>query len=252
MNIEKYIDDYVNWLKNEITFTQIGEYYEINTPFLDSSNDYLQFYVKQDGNNIFFTDDGYTLNDLENSGFKMTPNRKKQLTTILNQYGVRLNKKELVLSAPAIEFAKKKHAFTQCILKVNDLYLTSRSKVTSYFLDDIQDFFQEREIYCFANMQFVGKSGYAHNYDFAIQRTRNMPERLCLAINNPSRTSLSSTIFAWNDTRPARPQNSKLIVFLNDSNSISKNVEDAFRNYEIDPIRWSEREQAKNITLLTA
>ena len=92
MNIEKYIDDYVNWLKNEITFTQIGEYYEINTPFLDSSNDYLQFYVKQDGNNIFFTDDGYTLNDLENSGFKMTPNRKKQLTTILNQYGVRLNK----------------------------------------------------------------------------------------------------------------------------------------------------------------
>ena len=214
MNIEKYIDDYVNWLKNEITFTQIGEYYEINTPFLDSSNDYLQFYVKQDGNNIFFTDDGYTLNDLENSGFKMTPNRKKQLTTILNQYGVRLNKKELVLSAPAIEFAKKKHAFTQCILKVNDLYLTSRSKVTSYFLDDIQDFFQEREIYCFANMQFVGKSGYAHNYDFAIQRTRNMPERLCLAINNPSRTSLSSTIFAWNDTRPARPQNSKLIVFL--------------------------------------
>ena len=252
MNIEKYIDDYVNWLKNEITFTQIGEYYEINTPFLDSSNDYLQFYVKQDGNNIFFTDDGYTLNDLENSGFKMTPNRKKQLTTILNQYGVRLNKKELVLSAPAIEFAKKKHAFTQCILKVNDLYLTSRSKVTSYFLDDIQDFFQEREIYCFANMQFVGKSGYAHNYDFAIQRTRNMPERLCLAINSPSRTSLSSTIFAWNDTRPARPQNSKLIVFLNDSNSISKNVEDAFRNYEIDTIRWSEREQAKNITLLTA
>ena len=252
MNIEKYIDDYVNWLKNEITFTQIGEYYEINTPFLDSSNDYLQFYVKQDGNNIFFTDDGYTLNDLENSGFKMTPNRKKQLTTILNPYGVRLNKKELVLSAPAIEFAKKKHAFTQCILKVNDLYLTSRSKVTSYFLDDIQDFFQEREIYCFANMQFVGKSGYAHNYDFAIQRTRNMPERLCLAINNPSRTSLSSTIFAWNDTRPARPQNSKLIVFLNDSNSISKNVEDAFRNYEIDTIRWSEREQAKNITLLTA
>ena len=119
-------------------------------------------------------------------------------------------------------------------------------------MDDIQDFFQEREIYCFANMQFVGKSGYAHNYDFAIQRTRNMPERLCLAINNPSRTSLSSTIFAWNDTRPARPQNSKLIVFLNDSNSISKNVEDAFRNYEIDTIRWSEREQAKNITLLTA
>ncbi len=252
MDIEKYIDDYANWLKSEITFTKIGEYYEINTPFLDASNDYLQFYVKQDGNDIYFTDDGYTINDLEATGFKMTTTRKKQLVTILNQYGVRLNKKELTMSAPATEFAKKKHAFTQCMLKVNDLYMTARSKVSSYFLDDIQDFFQEREIYCFSNMQFVGKSGYAHNYDFAIQQTRQMPERLCLAINNPSRTTLSSTIFAWDDTKPARPQNSKLIVLLNDSHSISRGVEEAFHNYEIDTIRWSEREQNENIRLLTA
>lgn len=252
MDIEKYIDDYTNWLKSEITFTKIGEYYEINTPFLDCKNDYLQFYVKQDGNNLFFTDDGYTINDLEATGFKMTPNRKKQLSSILNQYGVHLDHNDLILSAPATEFAKRKHAFIQCMLKVNDLYMSSRSKVTSYFLDDIQDFFTEKEIYCFNNMQFVGKSGYAHNYDFAIQRTRNMPERLCLAINNPSRTTLSSAIFAWDDTKPDRPKDSKLIVFLNDSNKLGKNVEDAFHNYEIDTIRWSERNQPANIHLLTA
>lgn len=252
MDIQKYIDDYTSWLRSEITFNQVGEYYEINTPFLDSSNDYLQFYVKQDGNDIFFTDDGYTLNGLEMTGFKMTPNRKRQLTTILNQYGVKLNKNELTLFAPATEFAKRKHAFTQCILKVNDLYMTARTKVTSYFLDDIQEFFQAKDIYCFENVQFVGKSGYAHNYDFAIQRTRNMPERLCIAINNPSRTALSSTIFAWDDTKPSRREGSKLIVLLNDSNSISRGVEDAFANYEIDTIHWSEREQPRNIELLTA
>lgn len=252
MDIRKYIDEYTEWLKNEITFTKIGEYYEINTPFLDTSNDYLQFYVKQSGNDIYFTDDGYTLNSLEVSGFTMTPNRKKQLRVILNQYGVHLEKNELVLSAPASEFAKRKHAFTQCILRVNDLYMTSRVKSTSYFLDDIQEFFMQKEIYCFENVQFIGKSGFSHNYDFAMQRTKNKPERLCLAINNPNRTSLSNTIFAWNDTKPARKDDSKLIVLLNDTNPIANGVEEAFQNYEINSIRWSEREKSNNIDILSA
>ena len=42
MDIQRYIDDYVSWLKNEITFSKVGEYYEINTPFLDNHNDYLR------------------------------------------------------------------------------------------------------------------------------------------------------------------------------------------------------------------
>lgn len=252
MDIRKYIDEYTEWLKSEITFTKIGEYYEINTPFLDTSNDYLQFYVKQSGSDIYFTDDGYTLNGLEMTGFRMTPNRKKQLTTILNQYGVKLNKNELTLSAPAAEFAKRKHSFIQCILRVTDMYMTSRVKVASYFLDDIHDFFREKEIYCFENIQFVGKSGYSHNYDFAMQPTRNKPERLCLAVNNPSRTALTNTIFAWNDTKPARRDDSALIVLLNDTNSIGRGVEEAFASYEINTIRWSEREKASNIDILTA
>ena len=30
MDIQKYIDFYVEWLKSEISFTKVGEYYEIN------------------------------------------------------------------------------------------------------------------------------------------------------------------------------------------------------------------------------
>ena len=64
MDIQKYIDSYAEWLKSEITFTKVGEYYEINTPFLNSDNDYLQFYVKQDANELYFTDDGFTISSL--------------------------------------------------------------------------------------------------------------------------------------------------------------------------------------------
>lgn len=57
MEIKQLIDDYIHWLKKEITFEKIGEYYEITTPFLNSANDFIQIYVRIDKDTIFFTDD---------------------------------------------------------------------------------------------------------------------------------------------------------------------------------------------------
>lgn len=252
MDMRKCIDEYLDWLKNEISFSKVGEYYEINSPFLDDKNDYLQFYVKQSGNEIYFTDDGYTINELESIGVSIAGNRKKQLSMILNQYGAKLSGKEIILSAPAKEFPQRKHLYTQCLLKVNDLYLTSRLKSTSYFLDDVKDFFSNNEIYCFPSFQLIGKSGFSHNYDFAIQQSRNMPERLGLAINTPNKTAFTKTMFAWEDTRPVRQANARLLVILNDENKISKGIEEAFDNYEITTIKWSERTQEKNLKILSA
>lgn len=252
MNIQDYINDYAEWLKNEITFSKIGEYYEINTPFLDNDNDYFQFYVKQDGNELFFTDDGFTINNLEMLGFKMSKTRQQQLLNIVSQYGVQIVERALILKAPAREFAQRKHAFTQCLIRVSDLYMTARTKVSSYFLDDIQDYFTQNEIYCMENVQFTGKSGFTHNYDFTIQRSRNKPERLCLAINNPTKAAMGNAIFAWEDTKPSRRQDSQLIIFLNDSNSVDKRIEDGFLKYDINTIRWSQRHNSANISLLTA
>ena len=48
MDIQRLIDDYTQWLRKEIQFEKVGEYYEISTPFLDSANDYIQFYVRFD------------------------------------------------------------------------------------------------------------------------------------------------------------------------------------------------------------
>ena len=252
MDIQKYINDYTSWLKNEITFSKVGEYYEINTPFLDTDNDYFQFYVKQEGDELYFTDDGYTLNSLETSGFKKTKSRMQQLDRILSQFGVKFENNELTLKASSRDFAQKKHAFTQCLLHVSDLYMTSRAKVSSYFLDDIQEFFLQHDIFCMENVQFMGKSGFFHSYDFAIQRSKTKPERLCLAINNPTRSTMENALFAWTDTMPERKPDSRLLILLNDSNSVSKKVEEGFANYNVNTIRWSQRQTESNMALLSA
>lgn len=252
MDIQRLIEDYTSWLKSEITFEKIGEYYEITTPYLDNANDYLQIYVRQIGDDIFFTDDSATIQGLKTNGFQFTANRKAHLQRILNQYGVKLNGDELIAKAPVSGFAQKKHLFIQAMLRIDDMFSISKSKVASLFLDDIQEFFESKEIYYSDNVQFTGISGFMHNYDFLLQRTRNKPERLCQAVNNPNKSSMGNILFAWNDTKPSRKKDSQLIVILNDQNSISHGVEDAFANYDAKVIRWSERNSEANLSLISA
>jgi len=251
MDVQKLIDEYISWLRSEITFEKIGEYYEITTPYLDNANDYLQIYVKQDGNEILFTDDASTIQGLKMSGLQFTPNRKELLKRILFQYGVVLNGDELTCKAQVNNFAQKKHMFLQAMLKIDDMFSITKARVSSYFLEDIQEFFLEREIYCSENVQFTGVSGFSHNYDFLLQRSHTKPERLCRAVNNPSKTSMGNVLFAWNDTKPSRRPDSQLIVFLNDVNGISRGIEEAFENYSAGVIPWSERNSEKYIKLIS-
>lgn len=252
MDIQKCIDDYANWLKSEITFTQMGEYYEITTPFLDTYNDYFQIYVRQDGNDIFFSDDGQIIANLSMNGIQLTANRKKQLKGILSQYSIELKHNELVSKGSLQDFPLKKHLFVQAMIRVSDLYMTSRSKVSSFFLDDIQEFFKMNDIFCTEDVQFVGKSGFYHNYDFVLQRTKYKPERLCMAINNPTKTTIGNALFSWNDTKVTRRHDSELVVLLNDNNSINKTITDALSNYDVKSILWSQRNNNDVLDLLSA
>lgn len=252
MDIQKLIDEYAAWLKKEITFEKVGEYYEITTPYLDNANDYLQIYVRQEGSDIYFTDDGATIGNLKMAGFQFTHARQIHLQRILNQYGVKLDGDALVSSAPISNFARKKYLFIQAMLRIDDMFAFSKSKIFSFFIDDIQTFFAQNEIYCSDNVQFIGISGFPHNYDFLIQRTRTKPERLCQALNNPNRSNIINTLFAWNDTKPARKNDSQLIVILNDQNAVAKGIDNAFLNYDAKVIRWSERNSERNLALLSA
>lgn len=252
MDIQKLIDQYTLWLKQEITFEKVGEYYEITTPYLDAANDYLQIYVRQVDNDIYFTDDSATIQNLKMNGFQFTPARRTHLQKILAQYGVSLNQDELIAKAPANSFAKKKHMFIQAMIRIDDMFTLSKSKVASIFQEDIQAFFDEKEIYYSDNVQFTGTSGFAHSYDFLLQRTKNKPERFCQAVNNPNKSSMGNLLFAWNDTKPSRRTDSQLIVILNDQNNIAKGVEEAFLNYDAQVIRWSDRNSERSLSLLSA
>ena len=151
-----------------------------------------------------------------------------------------------------LEFAKKKHLFIQAILRVDDMFALSKSKTASLFTDDIQQFFDSRDIFYSDNVQFTGTSGFTHSYDFLFQRTKTQPERLCQAVNNPNKSSVGNILFAWNDTKLVRKNNSQLIVILNDQNNVSRGIEEAFTNYDVKVVPWSQRNASENLALFAA
>ncbi len=245
--IEQLTEKYLDWLRDEITFRQRGQTVEVTAPFLDRHNDYIQFYAKRDANGLLLTDHGYTISDLEMSGCQLdTLKRQALLKTTLNGFGVSLVDGELCVKATAGNYARKKHRLLQAMLAVNDLFYLASSSVRSLYHEDVVAWLDDAEIRYTPRVKLSGKTGYDHHYDFVIPKSVSHPERVLLSINNPDRASAERTVFAWEDTKDARRGDSRAYAILNDTQSIlSPSVLDAFRNYDVHPVPWSERESVR-------
>jgi hypothetical protein len=226
---------------------EVNGWTEITTPYLDRHNDYLQIYARREDNNFVLTDDGYVIEDLQQSGCTLDSKKRRQLLeTTLNGFGVRLDSDALVPRTSASNFAVHKHNLVQAMLAVNDLFYLAAPTVASLFLEDVALWLDRNEVRYIPKIKLTGESGYDHLFDFVIPKSRVKPERILKAINNPNRTNAEAVTFAWLDTRKVRPPESQAYVFLNDSERApSGSVIEALQQYELRPVPGSERENVK-------
>lgn len=242
-NCNALINEYVTWLREQITVANVDGACEITTPFLDRHNDFLQIYVIEDGDQYILTDGGYILSDLRMSGVELNSEKRlNALGTILRGFGVEKYGQELRVIAQPKLFGQKKHALIQAMLAVNDLFLVAQSRVVSFFIEDVEQYLQLHKIRFLPQVTFTGRSGYPHHFDFAIPSSQDAPERLVKALNSPTRNNISSLIFSWNDTKKSRSPNTKAYAFLNDEKSIQDESVGALRSYGITPIYWTKRD----------
>ncbi len=246
--IQKLIDEYTRWLKDKTVLKQVNnQWVEITAPHLDRHNDYLQIYVKKDGNGYLLTDDSYIINDLISSGCSLeSPKRQALLKMTLAGFGVQLEDDQIMVHTTPEKFSLRKHNIIQAMLAVNDLFYLASPYVSSLFYEDVATWLDLANIRYTPKVKFTGKSGYDHMFNFVIPKSRQQPERIVQDVNNPKKEAVEALVFKWLDTRETRTPESKLYAFLNDSNSnVSQSVIDAFRNYEVEPVPWSERENSR-------
>lgn len=245
--IQSLLDRYVVWLKDKTTLRQVKDWIEITTPYLDRHNDYLQIYAKRQNGSYLLTDDGYVLDDLEQNGCKLqSPKRQDLLKMTLNGFGVQLQGNALEVRASPDNFPLRKHNLVQAMLAVNDMFYLAVPMVASLFYEDVVAWLDVHDIRYTPKVKFTGKTGYDHLFDFVIPKSRRQPERIIQTINRPNRDTAHAVVLSWFDTKEVRSADSRAYALLNDSEqTVSPNVLDALRNYDVRPVPWSQRESVR-------
>jgi len=246
-DIQRLLDAYHAWLKNKTALRQIDQWIEITTPYLDRHNDYIQIYARKSNGGYVLTDDGYTLDDLEQSGCKLqSPKRQELLKMTLNGFGVQLRDNALEVHASPDNFPLRKHNLVQAMLAVNDMFYLAVPMVASLFYEDVVAWLDVHEIRYTPKVKFTGKTGYDHLFDFVIPKSRRQPERIIQTINRPNRDTAQAVVLSWIDTKEVRSADSRAYALLNDAEqTVSTNVLDALRSYDVRPVPWSQRESIR-------
>ena len=243
-NIQQLLDEHHDWSESKASLPQTDQWVEITTSYLDRHSDYVQIYAQRANGGFVLTDDGYTIDDLEQTGCKLEgPKRQDLLRMTLNGFGVRMDGKALQVHTSPDDFALRKHSLVQTMLAVNDMFYLTVPMVASLFYEDVVTWLDAHEIRYTPRVKFTGKTGYDHVFDFVIPKSRLQPERIVQTINRPNRDTAQSVVLSWVDTKEVRSSESRAYALLNDSeHTLSSPVEEALRNYEVRPVPWSRRE----------
>jgi hypothetical protein len=245
--VDALLARYWDWLRERTALRAVDGWVEITTPYLDRHNDHLQVYASKQNGGYLLTDDGHTITDLEQSGCKLdTPKRQGLLQMTLAGFGVAVHEGRLEVTTSPESFAARKHNLVQAMLAVNDLFYLAQPHVESLFYEDVVDWLDLNEIRYTPRVNFAGKTGYEHHFNFVIPKSRTQPERILQAINRPSKDTAQALVLAWVDTSGARGPDSRAYALLNDvDREPAADVVEALRAYDVRPVAWSRRDDVR-------
>lgn len=249
MECTDFISIYTNWIKANSAQRIVNGYTEITTPFLDAHNDAIQFYVQRNGNEFFFTDDGYTITDLEMNGINAFSGKRKELLhSLATTMNISIDQGAITAkAADPSQVAQTEHLMIQAMLKIGDMFLLSSSQIRGIFLEDVKAFFSQNNIRSTSSVLFSGKSGLPQHFDFVIPASNEMPERLITTINHPTRQNIQSAMFTWSDVKVTRRDDSIGFIILNDKTRFNSSLIEAVNHYEgMKAIPWSKRDEYRN------
>ena len=253
MVIHQLICDYTIWLNGEISVAKYGDYYELTTPFLDRYNDCLQVYLKLDSEgNITITDDGYSINNLISTGFKLKPNskRKQKIERLIKVYSLQIIDNAIVGTASPDDFPQKFQQFIQVMLSIDDMVEQISENPKDFFIEDVVSFLKSKAIPFEKDFPLMGRTGSKYKYDFYFPKTSTKKDRFCKVFSKITKQKRDMVIFNWLDTQEQRDKNqgnSELYVLLNNINIA--NMEDivALKNYDIRAICFSNKAEVVKI-----
>lgn len=245
---------YFNWIKQNTKFINgLNETVELSSPFVDSLNENIKVYIEPRSNEFKVTDDGYTLWSLESMGvtFRKGTHREKMLYQIIDRYNIFLEDKELYIMSDKDNIGKSIHVLIQSILTISDFLKTEKKHLKSLFFEEVENYFkQNKDIYdYFPDLEIQGKSKLTHKFDY-LMTVKNRQKKLVRLVNYLDQVQLERILLSWQDTSEQRKakydENLGMVALINDSEKeISKKFNEAFKEYGIEAIGFSNKNKVK-------
>ncbi len=242
--MKELVNSYVEWIRKGLSLREVGNgWHEVVTPFLNHRNDMIELFLKQENEQIIISDGGNTLNELILSGVDIDRSSKRidELNTILRSFGISKNGgNELFAKTDEKKFPEVKHRLIQAVLSIDDLFVLSKPKVESFFIEDITTFFDLNEVIYVKDTTFIGKSGFSHKFDFTLPKIKQRKEVAIKALNSPRKDRIGDVIWMIEDSRLLRPDMEGLVI-INNENEIPSDIHSALNEYKIPFFAWSQR-----------
>lgn len=257
MALEKIRDSYLNWIRENTVFTNVlNKSVEVSSPFIDSLNENIKIYIEPESNQFKITDDGYTIWSLEAAGmsFRKGSHRERLLFNVIDRHSVLINanSKELFVYADQNDLGKSIHVLLQAILTVSDLLKFDKKAVKNLFLEEVTQYFHNNNdlFDYFPDIEIQGKSKLLHRFDY-LMTVKDKQKKLVRLVNNLDQIQLERILLSWQDTSQQRvskyKENLGMVALINDSQKkIPAKFEEAFIQYGIEPIGFSNKEEVRD------
>lgn len=241
-SLDALLEEYAQWLKENSTIRKIDDWNEVSVPFLDHVGDHFQFYVRINEGRLEFDDDGYTLHNMESSGFNMGKKRSERLAELARQFGATCTGGSITMKARPAHAGDAMNRFVQALIHVDSLVEVVERRVAGYFAEDVSQALAEQNVFYTRDVNIQGKSLYSHNFDFLFQGSKDRPTVFAQAPNRLDMTSMATILFSWNDVSETKERsNAKLFVFADDrGKTVNADIEAGFDKYDVHVMKYSE------------
>lgn len=246
--IDQLRKEYLDWTKQKIDFVKNGDFIEILTPFVDMHHDHISLFLSELNGSLTLSDDGYIVDELDTLGINVTSKGKRNdfFKMTLKIFGISYQPetKELFVKLNNLrEYPEKQHRLVQCIIRVSDMLITSRNQVSNFFLEDIEDYFLNKEVFYNETTSYIGQSGNSQSFDFVLPKSKKTIPKLIKAVNNPIRSAYKEPLIAFVDVREVKSDHEFVVLANDTTKKISEEFQQSLNNYNIEVLAWSKRDE---------
>ncbi len=226
--------------------TPHGEFVRVRTPFWYPDGGIVDLFLQFRGEEFIATDLGEALGwlKLQSIGGKRTARQQRLLQDVCLTLGVELFRGQLILRGRSqAELASVITRLGQAIVRVSDLWFTTRTRSVESVTDEVADFLEEQQIQFERGVKLAGRSGRDWTVDFHTRTDR----RSCLVFVLASgaragaRRVVEHAVAGWHDLSPFRvgPEARFFVSLFDDTSDVWS--EEDFRLAESlsEICRWS-------------